>query len=74
MHRQTVVPLDRQKYTKVSPAVLEYIFSTLRSSFDGKYWVCEPCDAARSRGRVPVQAKCNGLKLSTMPPELILLN
>ncbi len=74
MYRQTVVLLDRQKYTKASPDVLGNVFKNLYSSFDDKYWVCKTCDGALSCGRMPVQVKYYGLQLSTIPPELSCLN
>lgn len=72
--RQTVVPLDRLKYTNASPGLLGNVFTDLHSSFDDKYWVCKTCDAALCRGKMPIQAKSNGLKLSTIPPERAGLN
>ncbi len=76
MYKQTVVPLNRHKYIKASPAVLDNVLSDdqLCTSFDDNYWICKTCDGALSRGKMPVQAKCNGLELSTIPPELSCLN
>ena len=45
----------------------------LRTSVDDNHWICKTCDAALSRGRMPVQAKANGLRLGTVPSELSCL-
>ena len=72
MYKQTVVRLHRQKYTKPSNSVQGDIFSDdyLRASFDDNHWICKTCDGTLSRGRMPVQAKANGLRLGTVPSEL----
>ena len=41
---------------------------------DGKLWVCKTCDRALTRGNMPLQAKANGLRLSSIPRELSSLN
>ena len=75
MYKQTVVRLNRQKYTKASNSMLSDVFSDdyLRTSVDDNHWICKTCDAALSRGRMPVQAKANGLRLGTVPSELSCL-
>ena len=43
-------------------------------SIDGNLWICRTCDASLIRGKLPLQAKANGLKLTPIPPELSNLN
>ena len=70
MYKQSVVRLNRQKYTKASNSMLSDVFSdeSLRTSFDDNHLMCKTCDAALSRGRMTVQAKANGLELSCLKP------
>ena len=48
----------------------EYIFP----SVDGKLWICHTCLNSMKKGRIPIQAKANGLKLETIHEELSDLN
>jgi len=66
-----VVSFNRRQYAKASDHVLNKVFcdDKLHSSFHGK-----TCDGALSQGNMPVQAKANGLKLSSIPSELSCLN
>ena len=43
-------------------------------SIDGKIWICITCNNTLCRGRMPVQAKANGLKLEIIPNVLSDLN
>ena len=76
MYRKTVVLCNKGKYNKVSPDLLDGIFSANLDyiSSDGKEYICKTCDRALARGSMPVQAKANGLHLSKIPPELSGLN
>ena len=76
MYRKTVVLCNKEKYNKVSPDLLDNIFSASLShiSSDGKEYICKTCDRALARGSIPLQAKANGLQLSEIPPELSGLN
>ena len=76
MYSKSVVPYNREKYTKASADVLDKVFSADLTyiSCDGKKWMCKTCDRTLKRGSMPVQAKANGLQLSEIPPELSGLN
>ena len=76
MYKQSVVLYCKAKYAKASNELLDQIFHSDNSynSSDGKKWVCKTCDSALSRGNMPVQAKANGLQLSSIPTELSCLN
>ena len=74
MYEQSVVPLNVHKYTKASPALLTDVLSGSGYVRDGNQWICITCNAALSRGKMPVQAVANGLTLSQIPPELSCLN
>lgn len=76
MYKQTVTSLNVQKYTKASHEMLQNVFSAdnLHPSFGRKYWVCTTCNTALSHGVMPMQAICNGMKLSQIPVELACLN
>ena len=56
---------NKGKYDKVSPDLLDSIFSANLShiSSDGKRYICKTCDRALARGSMPLQAKANGLQL-----------
>ena len=76
MYRESVVQCRKSKYAKVSPDVLQNVFSADFSyiSNDGKTWVCKTCDRALMRGSMPLQSKANVLRLCDTPPELSGLN
>ena len=76
MYRNSVVPLNKGKYSKASTDIIEKVFSDDFShvSSDGKQWVCGTCNDALTRGKMPLQAKANGLQLNPIPPELFELN
>ena len=76
MYRKSVVPCNKVKYTKTSADVLQKVFSADLSyiSSGGEKWICKTCDRSLSRGYMPVQAKCNGLQLCEVPPELCDIN
>lgn len=71
MYKQSVVPYNRSKYTKISSTLFEPLFSAEHNhiSSDGKEWVCNTCDRAMTRGNIPLQAKANGLQLCQVRPE-----
>ena len=50
MYRQTLIPLNKSKYTKVSESLLDKVIGddTLYASFNGNYWMCKTCDSALS--------------------------
>ena len=50
--------------------ILSEIYSHEYVCSDGSQWVCRTCDTQLKRGRLPVQAKANGLQLVDIPPEL----
>ena len=58
MYRQTLIPLNKSKYTKVSESLLDKVIGddTLYASFNGNYWMCKTCDSALSRGAMPIQS------------------
>ena len=76
MYRQTVLPLNKDRYKKASKPLLDIVVgdSLLYASFNGAYWMCTTCDSALSRGNMPVQSIANNLTLSSIPPELACLN
>ena len=59
IHKQSVVPCNRSKYTKTSSTVLEQVFSSEHNyiSSNGKQWVCNTCDRALSRGKHPITSQ-----------------
>ena len=58
MYRKTVVLFNKGKYNKVSPDLLDSVFSANLShiSSDGKECMCKTCDRALARGSMPLQA------------------
>ena len=52
--------------------LLEQVFSAELNyaSLDGRQWVCKTCDAALKKGKMPLQAKANGLHLCPIPTQL----
>ena len=76
IYKQNVISYNIHKYTKCSTDVLENVFAE-ESNYtcsNGKQWVCKTCDGALTRGNIPVQAKANGFKLPSIPPEFSSLN
>ena len=76
MYKQNVISCNVDKYNKCSAEVLQNVFDK-ESSYtcsSGKQWVCKTCDSALTRGNIPVQAKANGFKLPSIPPEFSSLN
>ena len=43
-------------------------------SFNNQGWICRTCDSALMKGKMPIQAKANGLTLDEVPQELSDLN
>ena len=76
MYKQNVVPCNTSKHTKASNDLLEQVFCTEYgyTSSDGKQWLCNTCDNALSRGKMPVQAKANYFQLDPIPDQLSTLN
>ena len=76
MYRQTVIPLNKIKYTKASESLLDMVIGddTLYASFNGNYWICKTCDSALCRGAMPIQSLANNLSLSSVPLDLACLN
>ena len=76
MYKQNVISCNVHKYSKCNAEVLQNVFGEDLSykCSNGKQWVCKTCDSALTRGNIPVQAKTNGFKLTTIPPELSSLN
>ncbi len=76
VYKQSVVNLSVCKYVKASPELLSKVFDPefKYSSHGGQEWVCKTCHAALTCGKMPTQAIPNGLKLSSIPPELSCLN
>ena len=44
------------------------------TSLDRYLWICKTCDGTLFPGKMPIQAKANGLNLSEIPPELSCLD
>ncbi len=76
MYRQTVIVLNKNKYTKTKTSLLNTVVGddSLYASFNETYWICRTCDSALSRGSMPIQSLANNLSLSSVPPELACLN
>ena len=76
MYKEGVVNVRVAKYKKASSDLLQKVFDSefhFRSS-NNKGWVCKTCDTALLNGKMPTQAKANGLKLDPVPTELSDLN
>ena len=75
MYKQNVRPYHTDKFPKLPKeqhvAILEAFMYT---STDGRTWLCVTCDRALKKGKMPRQAKANGLSLIDIPPELEQLN
>ena len=73
---QMVVSLNQHNYTKVTNSVIVDVFSEnfRYIRFDGCLWICKTRDGALSHGKMPIQAKANGLNLSEICPELSCLD
>ena len=50
--------------------MLQYVYSMEYVCSDGMQWVCLCCHRQLKRRLIPVQAKANGLELTSIPPEL----
>ena len=69
MYRKTVIEF---KVTKYSKAPDDFTVTVPDSGI--KQWMCNTCDNALKRGKLPAQAKANNLDLEDMPSELSDLN
>ena len=76
MYRNSVIPLNKDKYTKASTDTIEKVFSDDFNYVcsDGRQWVCRTCHDALTSRNMPLQAKANALHLNVIPPELSELN
>ena len=69
MFREAVIVLDKSKYDKVHPSVLDKVFApkfehaTTIDSHTAIY-ICKTCHSALSRGNMPLLSKANGLDLT----------
>ena len=67
MYREGVVKVKVSRYKKSSS---EFHIK----SFNKQGWICKTCDLALMRGKMPIQAKANGLSLDKVPQALSDLN
>ena len=71
MYECGVVIFNEHKY---QIDFIDQICQFRKVSFDGKEWICRNCHICLKRGKLPTQAKCNGLSLCNIPNELKDLN
>ena len=71
MYECGVVIFNENKY---QIDFIDQICEFRKVSVDGKEWICRNCHICLKRGKLPSQAKCNGLSLCTIPEELNDLN
>ena len=71
MYECGVVIFNEKKY---QVDFISLICEFRKVSVDGKEWICRNCHICLKRGKLPSQAKCNGLSLCTIPEELNDLN
>ena len=71
MYECGVVIFNEHKY-KID--FIDQICQFRKVSVDGKEWICRNCHICLKRGKLPTQAKCNGLSLCKIPDELKDLN
>ena len=75
MYKANVRPYHKGKFpnlTKEQRAIILEAF--MYTSTDGRTWICVTCDRTLQKGKMPRQAKANGLGLFDIPPELSQLN
>ena len=71
MYECGVVIFNEHKYQIY---FIDQICQFRKVSVDGKEWICRNCHICLKRGKLPTQAKCNGLSLCKIPEELKDLN
>ena len=71
MYECGVVIFNEKKY---QIDFIDQICQFRKVSVDGKEWICRNCHISLKRGKMPTQAKCNGLSLCVIPEELKDLN
>ena len=71
MYECGVVIFNEHKYQIDS---IDRICQFRKVSVDGKEWICRNCHICLKKGKLPTQAKCNGLSLCKIPEELKDLN
>lgn len=69
MYKEAVAKVQVAKYKKTSNLI-----KCLLHNFILKGWICKKCDTSLLKGRMPIQAKANGLELDSVPDELSDLN
>ena len=80
-HRLMYVNSVRKLQTKRTVALFSKVRDDVRKRiFDNKYpsnghdYICHTCSSAVQRGRLPAQAKANGLELNGIPNEVMSLS
>ena len=71
MYECGVVLFSQHKY---QIDFIDQICQFRKVSVDGKEWICRNCHICLKKGKLPTQAKCNGLSLCKIPEELKDLN
>ena len=75
--RNSVSLFNNDKYLSINSEISVKVFTEQFKFFfsiDGKMWICRTCDNMLHKGKMPVQAKANGLQLDPIPNELEDLN
>ena len=72
MYKEGVVKIQVARYKKSSSERLQKVFAVKFriKSFNNQGWICRACDSALMKGKMPIQAKANGLTLDEVPQEL----
>ena len=63
MYKEGVVKIQVARYKKSSSEILQKVFAVKFriKSFNNQEWICRACDSALMKGKLPIQAKANGL-------------
>ena len=74
--RNSVSLFNNDKYLSINSEISLKVFTEQFKfvSIDGKMWICRTWDNMLRKGKMPVQAKANGLQLDPIPNELEDLN
>ena len=75
MYRPNVRPYHKEKFSKLTKEQHAVILEAfMYTSTDGRTWICVTCERTLQKGKMPRQAKANGLGLFDIPHELSQLN
>ena len=75
MYRPNVRPYHKGKFSKLTKEQHAVILEAfMYTSTDGRTWICVTCERTLQKGKMPRQAKANGLGLFDIPHELSQLN